>query len=175
MTREHRCDMTCRCPIHHSSLLYSPSEGDHACQRTDCVYTHGMKSRQWCPMFGRQGMRERFNAILKQKMADTWGFRFILDPHVAEQTAYINAFRECGLNLALSGDFLDENYEVVGSWDWMPKLTQDRAVEQSVIDRDCRVPPLDVTTSGYLTPETVRKAMVECGLWPSPKKGDNHD
>lgn len=113
-------------------------------------------------------MRERFNAILKQKMADNWGF--IIDPHVAEQTAYINTFRECGLNLALSGDFLDESYEVVGSWDWTPTLIQDKAAQQSIIDRDCRVPPLDVTTSGYLTPETVRKAMVDCGLWSTSKE-----
>lgn len=170
MTREHSCDDSCRCPIHQLSLIYAPSTCDHACQRTDCVFTHGMKGRRWLPIFSRRGMRERFNGILRQKL---WSNRFFFsDSSVLEQTAYLEAFRECGLTVAASfnssGALLFDRDDLVGTWGFSSALN-DKKITESADDSSCRMPPLDVTTAGYFTPETVRKAMTAYEIWPISK------
>lgn len=42
MTKPHRCDERCVCPVHGTPLIYWPAGGDHACQDVNCVYGHGM-------------------------------------------------------------------------------------------------------------------------------------
>jgi len=37
----HICNKFCRCPVHGSDMLYSPSEDLHACVDITCRYAHG--------------------------------------------------------------------------------------------------------------------------------------
>ncbi|MFF2612361.1 hypothetical protein [Kitasatospora sp. NPDC058046] len=37
----HRCDDTCVCPEHGTTLLHAPAAGDHACQDPDCQHGQG--------------------------------------------------------------------------------------------------------------------------------------
>jgi hypothetical protein len=58
----------------------------------------------------------------------------------------------------------------VGAWEFST-ASIDEKVTESTVDSSYRVPPLDVTTSGYFTPETVRKAMTAHELWINPTRG----
>lgn len=45
----HRCDGSCRCPVHSTPLIYWPAGDDHACQDVDCEYGSGFKPVQAPP------------------------------------------------------------------------------------------------------------------------------
>ncbi|MEV7681489.1 hypothetical protein AB0O64_23490 [Streptomyces sp. NPDC088341] len=40
----HRCDRTCRCPVHGTAMYYSPADGLHACQSPNCLYAQGISA-----------------------------------------------------------------------------------------------------------------------------------
>ena len=43
VSRIHRCDGSCACPVHGTPLIYWPAGDDHACQDITCEYGHGMR------------------------------------------------------------------------------------------------------------------------------------
>lgn len=46
----HQCDDRCICPIHHTPMLYSRAQNEHACQDPNCQYAHGLEThlfRRW--------------------------------------------------------------------------------------------------------------------------------
>lgn len=40
--RNHKCDMTCVCPLDDEVLIFWPAGGKHACSNKDCKNAHGM-------------------------------------------------------------------------------------------------------------------------------------
>ncbi|PZT71471.1 hypothetical protein [Streptomyces sp. AC1-42T] len=43
---DHRCDESCRCPLHGTALYYWPAGDLHACQDSNCGYAQGIPAEE---------------------------------------------------------------------------------------------------------------------------------
>lgn len=59
----HRCDQSCRCPVHETPLLYNEAKQQHACQDPQCEFAHGFGI---CGYYGCTG---RFDEITDEHKA----------------------------------------------------------------------------------------------------------